>query len=265
MHRRHLYPHNIDEMIRNGASLDPKIVETKSSLLEYLIKYPQVKMQFSTFLLCLMPLRVRQCPISSSPTVQRRSCTIIYIAVKGSGSGSGQPFEDASTTFLSTLKPGDNIQVALKLTATAKSKCPFHLPTDNSVPILMFCAGNGLCFFPRFHSTARLHARGQQKPSLVPGILIVGCRSYTQDRLCAEELDWRAEMGAVNIRYAFSQEPDKSLGYEHISDRLLHDRKDVVKIWRQGARADVCGSRSVLEAIGRCYKGNIRIQRKEWY
>ena len=206
-------------------------------------------MPFPDFLSRLMPLRTRQYSISSSPIVLLTACTITYSVIKTPGADTADQFEGVSTNFLSRLKPGDNIQVSLKQTATAKSVCPFRLPKDNSVPILMFCAGSGLAPFRGFIQQRAAMLEANKDLKLAPAILFVGCRSFTQDRLYAEEFDQWAKIGAVDMRYAFSRELEESRGCKYISDRMVHDQEDIVKSWRQGARVYLCGSRDVLEAV----------------
>ena len=241
----------LERQINDDGRFEAQIVVNNLSLFEYLVKHPQIKMPFATFLSCLMPLRVRQYSISSSPMVHPTSCTITYSVFRSSIAGSGEPFEGASTSFLSKLKPGDSIHTALKRTATAKSACPFHLPADNTTPILMFCAGTGLAPFRGFIQQRAFMLEANSNLRLAPAILFVGCRSATEDRLYAEELDEWSARGAVDVRYAFSGDAEKSFGCRHVDERMLRDREDVVQAWKSGARVYVCGGRAVLEAVGR--------------
>ena len=92
---------------------------------------------------------------------------------------------------------------------------------------------------------------------LAPALLFAGCRSPESDRIYAAELDEWQKLGAVDLRYAFSKEPDHPLaaGCKHVGDRVLRDIEDAKKLWLEGARAYVCGSRGVQEDI----KGNVEI------
>lgn len=240
--------------MNDNALFEADIAQKRVSLFQYLVKHPDIKLPFPDFLSRLMPLRVRQYSISSSPMAQPTSCTITYSVIKGSDTDSTDTFEGVSTNFLSRLQPGDNIQISLKQTATAKSRCPFRLPVDPNTPMVMFCAGTGLAPFRGFIQQRATMLEANKDLRLAPAILFVGCRSSTQDRLYAEELDRWAKIGAVNIRYAFSQEPHRSLGCKYISDRMVHDAEDISEQWRQDARLYVCGSRAVLEAVGRAAK-----------
>jgi cytochrome P450/NADPH-cytochrome P450 reductase len=52
-------------------------------------------------------------------------------------------------------------------------------------------------------------------------------------------------MGAVSIRPAFSRTPDASEGCKYVQDRIYHDRAEIVKLFDNGAKLFVCGSREV--------------------
>jgi cytochrome P450 / NADPH-cytochrome P450 reductase len=84
---------------------------------------------------------------------------------------------------------------------------------------------------------------------LPKAILFVGCRSATKDRLYADEMDDWANLGAVDARYAFSNEKDHSAGCAYVAERMVQSRDDVVDLWRSGARVYICGSRSFAESL----------------
>ena len=85
--------------------------------------------------------------------------------------------------------------------------------------------------------------------SLAPALLFFGLREQKKDDLYREEFDRWEAMGAVEVRRAYSRDPDASSGCKHVQDRLWLDREDVVKLWRRGAKVFVCGSREVGEAV----------------
>jgi len=86
---------------------------------------------------------------------------------------------------------------------------------------------------------------------LAPAMLFFGCRTATRDRLYAEELDKWSELGAVDVRYAFSQEPEHGFakGCRYIGERILKDMDDVRELWRGEARVYVCGSRRLQGGV----------------
>ena len=142
----------------------------------------------------------------------------------------------------------------------------FRLPTDpDTTPILMLCAGSGLAPFRGFlQERAVLIKEGGRK--LAPALLFVGCRSSTGDRLYGEELDAWVKEGVVDVRYAFSREPDHPVaeGCARVPDRMLKDREDVYKMFFAGAKFYTCGSGEFAKALGEAGKTLVRdkIERK---
>lgn len=206
-------------------------------------------MPFANFLSNLMPLRVRQYSISSSPMVHHTSCTITYSVIKNQDRGLSELYEGVATTYLSSLKPGDRIQVAVRRTASADKACPFRLPVDKTTPILGFCAGTGLAPLRGFIQQRAFMLEANPDLKLAPAIIFAGCRSSTRDRLYAEEFDEWARKGVVEMRYAFSQEPENSEGCKYISDRMMKDQEEIVRLWTEKARVYLCGSRAMLESV----------------
>lgn len=84
---------------------------------------------------------------------------------------------------------------------------------------------------------------------IAPALLFFGCRSPDEDDLYAEEFARWEKLGAVEMRKAYSRAPEKSFGCKYVQHRLFHDREDIYKLWSQGAKMFVCGSRDVGNAI----------------
>jgi cytochrome P450/NADPH-cytochrome P450 reductase len=188
---------------------------------------------------------VRQYSISSSPLDKPGVCTITFSIISApSLSNPNTSFEGVTSTYLSSLSVGDSIQVSSRPTA----KKSFRLPVDDT-PLLMFCAGTGLAPFRGFVQQRAIQLKANPKRKLSRAMLFIGCRSSTKDRLYAEELDEWAKMGAVEVKYAFSKEKEKSGGCAYVSDRMLSCKDDVIEMWRAGARVYVCGSRGFAESL----------------
>jgi cytochrome P450 / NADPH-cytochrome P450 reductase len=85
--------------------------------------------------------------------------------------------------------------------------------------------------------------------SLAPALLFFGCRSPDRDMLYRVELERWERLGAVEIRHAFSRAPEQSEDCRHVQDRLHHDREDVERLWNQGAKVFICGSREVGKGV----------------
>jgi cytochrome P450 / NADPH-cytochrome P450 reductase len=56
-------------------------------------------------------------------------------------------------------------------------------------------------------------------------------------------------MGAVQVRRAYSREPDKTNGCKYVQDRLWAERKEVVELFEKGGKCFVCGSSEVGDAV----------------
>lgn len=187
-------------------------------------------------------MRVRQYSISSSPLYAPDTCTLTFgvldqVAISGVGRYVG-----VASNYLAGLEPGDHIQVSVRSSAR-----PFHLPLDPvGTPIIMICAGSGLAPFRGFVQERAAQVGAGRK--LAKALLFVGCRGKG-DTLYEEELRKWAAVGAVDVRYAFSREKERSEGCKYVQDRLWHDRKEVVELFDQGGKVFVCGSRNVGEAV----------------
>lgn len=88
---------------------------------------------------------------------------------------------------------------------------------------------------------------------LAPALLFYGCRSPDTDDLYAEQFAAWEKLGAVEVRRAYSRASDKSEGCKYVQHRIDHDREDVYKLWDQGARIYVCGSRDVGTAVEKIF------------
>jgi cytochrome P450 / NADPH-cytochrome P450 reductase len=144
------------------------------------------------------------------------------------------------------------VQIAIRL----PSNKLFRPPVDMvSTPMVMYCAGTGLAPFRGFiQERAQLIRQGQK---LAPALLFAGSRSAP---LYEHEVDEWCRAGAVDLRYAFSRASEESQECKYVQDRIWRDRKDMVDMWRKGAKFYVCGSRRVANEIEDV---SIRIVQKE--
>lgn len=226
-----------------GDSFTAEITEKRVSPLDLLERFPTIRITFGDFLAMLSPLRIRQYSISSSPLADPCSCTLTYNVLDQEAHVGGKRFLGVASNYLSMLEKGDRIHVAVKPSHQA-----FHPPLDiANVALVMACAGTGLAPFRGFaQERAKQIEVGRQ---LAPALLFVGCRYHDRDRLYKEEFDEWERIGAVDVRYAFSKEPEKSEGCKYVQDRLWKDRKDTIELFDAGARVYVCGSRVVGEGV----------------
>ncbi|KAI8656633.1 hypothetical protein LRP88_11942 [Fusarium phalaenopsidis] len=226
-----------------GDAYAEEISAKKASVLDLLEKYPAVALPISSYLAMLPPMRVRQYSISSSPLANSSKLTLTYSLLDApSLSGQGRHV-GVATHFLSSLSPGEKLHVSVRPSVAA-----FHLPSDaENTPLICIAAGTGLAPFRGFmQERAAMLAAGR---NLAPAMLFFGCRNPDIDDLYADEFDRWEKMGAVSVRRAYSRATDKSEGCKYVQDRLYHDRADVFKLWNQGAKVYICGSREVGKAV----------------
>ncbi|KAM0302581.1 hypothetical protein HYE67_009805 [Fusarium culmorum] len=226
-----------------GDAYQEDVSAKKVSVLDLLEKYPAVALPISSYLAMLPPMRVRQYSISSSPFADPSKLTLTYSLLDApSLSGQGRHV-GVATNFLSQLIAGDKLHVSVRASSAA-----FHLPSDpETTPIICVAAGTGLAPFRGFiQERAAMLAAGRK---LAPALLFFGCRDPENDDLYAEELARWEQMGAVDVRRAYSRATDKSEGCKYVQDRIYHDRADVFKVWDQGAKVFICGSREIGKAV----------------
>lgn len=159
-------------------------------------------------------------------------------------SGAGR-FKGVGSNFLASLEKGDKLHVAVKASGQA-----FHLPSNiENVPVIMIAAGTGLAPFRGFIQERAMQIEAGRK--LAPALLFVGCRHPDQDELYKPELARWEEIGAVDVRRAYSRCKAKSEGCGYVQERLWKDRNDVVNVFDQGAKVYICGGREVGEGINK--------------
>ena len=220
-----------------------EITEKRVSVLDLLERFPSVQLPLAPFLKMNPPMRVRQYSISSSPLWNPNNVTLTYAIVDQPAlSGQGR-FVGVATSYLSSLAPGDKLHVSVRSSHQA-----FHVPKNGqNVPLIMIAAGTGLAPFRGFiQERAAQIAAGR---TLAPALLFYGCHSPSTDLLYADLLSRWEKLGAVSVRYAFSQAPEQSENCKHVQHRMYHDSGDIVDLWNQGAKVFVCGSREVGQGV----------------
>ncbi|CAF1030592.1 unnamed protein product [Rotaria sordida] len=219
-----------------GDAYEKEILDKRLSILDILEQYPSCDLSFSQYLRMVPSLRVRQYSISSSPLWNFESVTLsIDVLTAPALSGLGQHWGVASN-YLANLKPGDRLSCSVRA-----SDSNFHLPTDTKVPVVMFAAGSGIAPFRGFiQERAAQMVCGRQ---VGPTILYYGCRSE-KDFLYADEIDKWSKIGAIQVKHVFSR--GSKDGKKYVQDLVWEDRKDIRKLFSEGARLYTCGSATKL-------------------
>ncbi|KAI1087852.1 cytochrome P450 [Rostrohypoxylon terebratum] len=213
------------------------------SVLDLLEKYESVDLPLGAYLAMLPPMRVRQYSISSSPLWNPSHVTLTFSVLDSpSKSGSGR-YVGVASSYLASLAAGDKLHIAIR-----PSHAAFHLPQDvENTPVICVGAGTGLAPFRGFiQERAAMIAAGRK---LAPAMLFIGCRAPGQDDLYADELAAWEKSGAVTVRRAYSRKPEESDGNKYVQDALAAAGAEVTKLWRDGAKLFICGSRAVGEGV----------------
>ena len=221
------------EKITNGEGLPES-----PSVLDILEAYPRIELPFGVFLAMLGPMRIRQYSISSSPLHDPTVATITYAVADADDAHLG-----VATNYLKGLEAGTTTHVTVK-----KSHPSFHLPLEDKTPIIMLCAGTGLAPFRGFVQE-RIAKMDAGKTGFGEALLFIGCRSPRTDKFFAEELQKWESFGAVKVYYAFSKATGESEGCKHVQDRLWREREEAESLFKNGARAYICGSAAVGNGI----------------
>ena len=80
-----------------------------------------------------------------------------------------------------------------------------------------------------------------QKLKFGKAILYFGCRDPDKDYICRDELESWEKAGVVELRPTFS----KTRG-ERVPERIWNERKELVELFKGGAKVSLCGSASKL-------------------
>ncbi|KAF4598867.1 hypothetical protein EYR38_007278 [Pleurotus pulmonarius] len=225
------------------ASYAETVLGARISVLDLLETNPSIKLPLGSFIHMLPPMRMRQYSIASSPLVNPQHVALaISVLTAPSHFDKDRPFFGVASNYLANLTPGEKVHMSVRPSAVA-----FHPPVDPSIPIIMFCAGSGLAPMRGF-----LQERAAQKEAsrdVGPALLFFGCRSDADYIYSDDDLARWIKEGVVDVRPAFSRDSEKSNGCKYVQDRVWHDREDVVKLYRQGAKMFTCGSGAMSKGI----------------
>ena len=226
------------------------------SVLEILERYNSISISIGSFIAMLPPMRIRQYSISSSPLWKFDTVTLTYAVLDDNSSSGRGRFKGVGSNFLASLEQDDKLQVSVKASSSA-----LHLPSNiDNTPLIMLAAGTGIAPFRGFIQERAMQIEAGRK--LPSALLFVGCRHPDQDELYKSDLAYWQEIGAVDVRQAYSRCEDKSGNCKYVQDRLWKDREDVVRIFDQGAKVYICGGHAVGAAINKVIM-NIVLNRAE--
>lgn len=234
--------------------------------LDILEGYPTAEFSIGQFLGAVPPMRVRQYSISSSPLEKENVATLTWsvIGAPAKGRGEGRHFEGVSSNFLERLSRGDRVQISHRASRTG-----FGLPKDDESPIIMACAGTGLAPFRAFVAERALKKAAGEKVGAA--LLFYGLNAPDEDDMYREEFDAWEKAGVVDVRRAFTHASEKSCGARFVQDRIWHDRKDAIEMFKQNASLYLCGAgvvgtgiAEVMKKIRMEYHGGSEEEAAEW-
>ncbi|KAJ5215187.1 P450 monooxygenase [Penicillium citrinum] len=215
----------------------PKALEV-TSLLDILELCPTAPFPLGAFLAALPAMRIRQYSISSSPLADPSLCTLTYSVIDAppkNGRKDCDRFHGVCSTFLERQSPGNTIQIGLR-----PSRAGFTVPSEDTSPMIMACAGTGLAPFRAFLQERSIKQKGGR--DVAKSLLFYGLNAPDEDDMYRNELDEWEKEGIVSVRRAFSFSPDKSKGCKFVQERIWYDRQEVLQLFRRGATLYFCGA-----------------------
>ncbi|ELR05538.1 hypothetical protein VC83_09239 [Pseudogymnoascus destructans] len=227
-----------------GKDFDDEISKKRRSPLDLLEEYPSAELLLGDFLAMLPPMRIRQYSISSTPLADPTTASLTWSVLDAPSKITGSKrFLGVASNYLSNVGEGDRIHVTVK-----ESHSNFHPPRDiANTPVIMLCAGTGLAPFRGFIQERAIQFQAGRK--IAPAYLFIGCTHPEKDALFKDELQQWTTDGIVKVFYAFSTATEESKGCRHVQDRLWEERDEMAKVFNNGAKLFVCGSRMVGEGV----------------
>lgn len=231
-----------------------EVIDKRITILDLLMQQKTaIPLPFETYLSLLPPMRTRHYSIASSPLASPHSVTLTYGVLDApawyqpgkNNDEQLQRFLGVAGSYMRALTAGDQVLVAVRSTNKY-----FRLPADpEKTPIVMLANGSGIAPFRGFvQERATLIREGGK--TLAPALLFAGCRRAGKDQLYAEEFAEWARLGAVDVRWVFSRDPGAEDGCRYVQDRMFRDHEDVGRLWQEGARFYICGSKELAQGIG---------------
>ncbi|XP_068221140.1 methionine synthase reductase-like [Palaemon carinicauda] len=137
-----------------------------------------------------------------------------------------------------------------------RSNQSFHLPKDNSIPIVMVGPGTGVAPFVGFLKHRQMMRMSGNENAFGESWLFFGCRHKNKDYLYREELEqFHRDKVLSHLKVCFSRDEDSIQGLKYVQDNIILHGPDLVSlIVNKGAIIYVCGdaknmAKNVFEAF----------------
>ena len=118
----------------------------------------------------------------------------------------------------------------------------FRPPEDITVPMVLVGAGSGIAPLRAF--LVDLERRAESRDDAARALLFFGTHGRDTDYLYADEYERLTGKGLLDVRPAFSRQPEGDVKYAQ--DALWRDRDEVWELITSGAKVLVCGDARTL-------------------
>ncbi|KAL3869039.1 hypothetical protein ACJMK2_041766 [Sinanodonta woodiana] len=222
------------------------------NLLEVMEEFPSLNIPADLILTQLPLLQQRYYSISSSPALYPGEihATVAVVKRRTQG-GKGALREGVCSSWLKRIAPGTIVPCFIR---TVRS---FHMPNDNTLPVIMVGPGTGIAPFRSFWQQRKVERKMLPVPHVPDKFrsgwgridLYFGCRMPQVDDIYRKDLQTAKEEGVLtNVYTVYSREPGKPKMY--VQDYLIRNGSDVYNsIVLEGGHIYVCGEAKMAEDI----------------
>eukprot|EP00930_Biecheleria_cincta_P102097 TRINITY_DN93779_c0_g1_i1.p1 TRINITY_DN93779_c0_g1~~TRINITY_DN93779_c0_g1_i1.p1 ORF type:complete len:249 (+),score=50.99 TRINITY_DN93779_c0_g1_i1:198-944(+) len=193
-------------------------------------------------------LQPRRYSVSSSPEgMADKNQVTVTVGQLEFVTGTGRLHHGLASTYLGNMPKGAFIPGTVR---TMQSN--FHLPDDNTAPIIMVGPGTGIA--PMMGFLQEREALLKKHVKLGPAVMFFGCRSSTEDYIYQAELEAYLKSGALsNLQCAFSRETAQKV---YVQDKIWENRDAVWKLLADPrCTVYICGdARSMAPDVKRAFQ-----------
>ncbi|XP_037910457.1 nitric oxide synthase isoform X2 [Hermetia illucens] len=213
-------------------------------LLDVLEEFPSCKPPASLLLAHLTPLQPRFYSISSSLKKYRDGVHLTVAVVKYKvEDGDGAEHFGVCSNYLEGLDEGEEIYMFIR------SAPSFHMPNDNTKPVILIGPGTGIAPFRSFWQDWEMKALEESDNKRMPKVwLFFGCRTKELD-LYREEKDNMVKVGILDrVFLALSREKDIPKTY--VQDLAVRESEALYEIVvLEKGHVYVCGDVTMAEHV----------------
>ncbi|CAG5012022.1 unnamed protein product [Parnassius apollo] len=233
----------INELVEESNKYDDWRHYHYPHLAEVLDLIPSCKPQASLLAMLLPHLQPRFYSISSSPLAhtQRIHVTVAVVIYKTQG-GQGSTHYGVCSTYLQSLKPGDEVTVFIRHAPN------FHLPQDISVPLILVGPGSGIAPFRGFWHHRKCQIMDSKVTKTGPIWLFFGCRYKSMDLYKEEKEEALANGILSKVMLALSRE--EGINKKHVQALLEDEGANITHmILEERGHIYVCGDCKMAEEV----------------